>query len=685
MFPFSMSQPKRPILTMAIPVLLWVLFGMFHSCLGAEKRAAGMQDIKEIYYHIGDLHIRPNGMIETDKNDWILFDSEARKDYARHETVWFKINIPKTEGIIPWLYLITSDTDYMFFYHGHRLFADKEERHPDIRWARSCSQPLFIMLEKSATESPLYIRVQPNRFSDSNSWIDMTVGDRTVIMQRVSRSDMEGMFLSQIFIFIGLCLMAMFLIGRKEFPLFSSFGFFSICFGMYNTSLMSLLQIVLNRPTVSYYGTYFFFYLMPVGLMLFFDGLCRTYAELYRFRVFSRIILIASLIHAFLMVGLDLAGWVPVFATQKVFGLIFLATTFVLLWITLKILKKEKRDTTIIGIGSLFAALTGIHDLIFTITGTFPLGRGISNWGMFIFILSVILFMFKRFINIHRELRELNITLEERVTDRTKELENANLELNVLNEELHAALNHVKETELQLIQSEKMALLGNLVAGIAHEINSPLGSIKSNVEMEALLIESAEAKTTTCAEEILEQTSAMNRVNKLALDRIIGLVKSLKNFARLDEAELKEADLHEGIDSTLMILNNQLKTRIEIVKEYGVIPQVYCHPQQLNQVFLNILLNAIQAIDKNGRITIRTSYENGLVRISFKDTGHGIPPENLPKIFKAGFTTKDPHEGTGLGLSISQELIRKNHGQIHVKSEPGKGTEFIIELPVLES
>ena len=165
-------------------------------------------------------------------------------------------------------------------------------------------------------------------------------------------------------------------------------------------------------------------------------------------------------------------------------------------------------------------------------------------------------------------------------------------------------------------------------------------------------------------------------------ERITKIVRVLKNFARLDEAEFQEADIHEGLDSTLTLLNHQIKDRVDVVKDYGDIGKIQCYPNRLNQVFMNVLNNASQAIQERGTISIKTSIEKGKVNIRIVDDGEGIKKENLEKIFDPGFTTRGVGVGTGLGLSISYNIIKDHHGEIKVKSDLGKGTEILIILPM---
>ena len=239
--------------------------------------------------------------------------------------------------------------------------------------------------------------------------------------------------------------------------------------------------------------------------------------------------------------------------------------------------------------------------------------------------------------------------------------------------ELTRTLKELQDTQLKLINSEKMASLGQLVAGVAHEINTPIASIKSNNEIATKLISKIEDVN------ISDVLREINTIDKEAIERINRLVVSLRKFVRLDEAELQEADINKELDLTLDLIRHETKNRITIVKNYGELPPIKCYPNMLNQVFMNILVNGAQAIETTGEITIDTTYEKNNLIVKIKDTGCGIKePE---KIFFAGYTTKGVGVGTGLGLAISQKIIEKHEGKIEVNSRVNEGSEFIITIP----
>lgn len=241
--------------------------------------------------------------------------------------------------------------------------------------------------------------------------------------------------------------------------------------------------------------------------------------------------------------------------------------------------------------------------------------------------------------------------------------------------ELQLALKELKDTQLQLINSEKMASLGQLIAGVAHEINTPLASINSNNSIITKLIKQIED------EELAETFKEINELDKEAVQRINNIVKSLKKFVRLDESEQQEADINKEIDLTLELIRHETKNKVEIIKNYGDIPLIKCYPNMLNQVFMNVLVNACQSIKNKGKIIIDTAFEAGNLTVKIKDTGSGIKKEELDKIFSAGYTTKGVGVGTGLGLAISDKIIQKHKGKILVNSELGVGSEFIITIP----
>jgi signal transduction histidine kinase len=250
-----------------------------------------------------------------------------------------------------------------------------------------------------------------------------------------------------------------------------------------------------------------------------------------------------------------------------------------------------------------------------------------------------------------------------------------------------------RQMQERLAVQEKMASLGSLVAGVAHEVNNPIGSIigAADVSVRCIrklndLVQDIEGHDDIKQDPRLEKASRLlfenNRVITEAGTRIAEMVRSLKNFARLDEADFQKTDIHDGIENTLRLVHHEFKNKVTVITEYGDIPNIDCYPSQLNQVFMNLFVNAAHSIDEQGMVMIRTSADGENVYVKVSDTGKGIPAEDIGKVFDPGFTTKGGlGVGTGLGLSVCYNIMQKHHGTISVKSEVGRGTEFTLTLP----
>lgn len=305
-------------------------------------------------------------------------------------------------------------------------------------------------------------------------------------------------------------------------------------------------------------------------------------------------------------------------------------------------------------------------------------------------------------IRLHLQLRKLNQNLEQQVAERTSDL--------------NRMVQDLKQTQMQLVQSEKMSTLGQLVAGVAHEINNPVNFIYGNLGpandysqdllelIDVICQEHPELSPVVQGkmedidlEFIEDDLPKLLKSMKVGAERIRDIVLSLRNFSRIDEAEMKPVEIHEGIDSTLLILHNRLKAKpdfpeIKVIKEYGNLPEIECYASQVNQVFMNLLSNSIDAFEdksiknkeKSPTIRIKTQrMSENSISIIIHDNGPGIPEPNQAKLFDAFFTTKPIGKGTGLGLAISYQIIVEKHGgTIRCESLVGKGTQFTIELPI---
>jgi len=288
------------------------------------------------------------------------------------------------------------------------------------------------------------------------------------------------------------------------------------------------------------------------------------------------------------------------------------------------------------------------------------------------------------------------------------ELKKAAEELTRKNLRLNEALAALKRSQAKVLHQEKMASIGQLAAGVAHEIDNPIGFISSNLStlgkylsrLSGFLAVQSECIAAGASPERVEsvrQQQASLKIDYIVKDledlvresldgaeRVRSIVSDLKSFSRVDESEFKRADINECLRSTINIAWNEIKYKATLEKELGEIPQTRCYPQQLNQVFMNLLVNAAHAIEDRGVITVRSWEEDGNICVTVADTGQGIPEANLNRIFEPFFTTKEVGKGTGLGLSITYDIVKKHNGEITVRSEPGKGTVFTVRIPVVE-
>jgi len=294
--------------------------------------------------------------------------------------------------------------------------------------------------------------------------------------------------------------------------------------------------------------------------------------------------------------------------------------------------------------------------------------------------------------------------LEQLVEQRTEEFKQASLAL-------QREIDERKLLESQLVQSEKLASLGQLAAGVAHEINNPIGFVSSNLgtldgyfgklqeildayraSEEAIASDELAARLKTLREQIeldflCEDIPLLIKESKEGIGRVGQIVKDLKDFSRVDSSEQWQwANLQQGIESTLNIVANELKYKADVIKQYAQLPEIECLPSQINQVIMNLIVNASQAIGaERGTITLRSGVEAQRVWLEVSDTGSGIAPQNLQKIFDPFFTTKPIGQGTGLGLSLSYGIVKKHRGEISVRSEVGVGTTFRVELPIRQT
>ena len=296
---------------------------------------------------------------------------------------------------------------------------------------------------------------------------------------------------------------------------------------------------------------------------------------------------------------------------------------------------------------------------------------------------------------------------QEELIKKNSEIERNRKDIQLTLERLKKSHEELKTSQLKILQQEKMASIGQLAAGVAHEVNNPMSFISSNLETMGKYVNRMIDFIQTQSEAVksLNNPAVIRKINKkrkdLKLDyimedmkvmlkesldgseRVKGIVHELNCFSRMDEKEYKDADINECIESAITIVWNELKYKSTLEKNYGNLPLTKCYTRQINQIFVNLLINAVNSIAKRGVITIKTWHGGNSVWVDVSDTGCGIPRENLAKIFEPFFTTKDVGKGTGLGLSITYEIVWRHKGEITVKSEVGKGTSFTVRIPIV--
>jgi PAS domain S-box-containing protein len=297
--------------------------------------------------------------------------------------------------------------------------------------------------------------------------------------------------------------------------------------------------------------------------------------------------------------------------------------------------------------------------------------------------------------------------MEEELIRKNKEIDENRKHIQLALERLEKTYEELKASQLKILQQEKMASIGQLAAGVAHELNNPMSFISSNlgtldkyvhrlidfIGTQSEIIESFKNKAAVKKidekrkelklDYILEELKVMLKESLDGSDRVKKIVYELNCFSRMDEEEYKEADINECIESAIIIVWNELKYKTTLEKNYGNLPRTKCYARQINQIFVNLLINAVNSIADKGVIKIKTWNKDGSIWMEVSDTGVGIPRQNLIKIFEPFFTTKDAGKGTGLGLSITYEIVQRHKGEIAVKSEVGRGTTFTIRIPAV--
>ncbi len=621
--------------------------------------------------------------VDPDNPDWEPVSSPAyRRPPDNQHFHWLRIRLPQAKWPESVLYLPSVFLNVQIFFEDRLLYSFGPFQ-PSFSNRFSPFIPHRVQLPSECYGKFLYLRM----FSDV-PYINGIEGDVYLAAQEsllpwLIKKDM-GTFLVSVFcIILGLFALATCFDRSQKRPFAAlSFGFFSVFIGLGFLSRIQSLLWLAHAPAFWYFALFTSFFLFPAALVAFAEVVIGPGYKLYLRRLWQ-----AHIILFLPALVLDLTGILYIPQIAGFLRFIWALDTVSVLTAAMFAALRGKLEARIMlwGIGS-FSVLA-LHDMFGA-----PLGIWLMPAGTFVFIISLGVILFQRFTKNSRRLQLYSRELEEK----SQRLEEAKLELEdysrTLESKVEERTQQVREKHAQLVQSSKMAALGSLVAGVAHEINTPVGAINSmhNTLKRAInKLKSQLSSSLSEAEEdhrgikrSLQAVDEANQVISSGTERVIEIVKRLRSFARLDEAELKDADINEGLEDTLTMIHHEIKHNISVHKDFGELPKISCYPGRLNQVFLNLLINARQAIKSEGMIFICTRKKDQAISVKIRDTGTGISPDNLKKIFDPGFTTKGVGVGTGLGLSICYQIIQEHRGEIKVESELGKGTTFTLLLPV---
>jgi len=627
---------------------------------------------------------------------WLDNESAKAHQPADHDDImWIRFTIPEGEWHQPILYFpqvlisfeIYADTTLIY---QHAEFA------PDDN-LKFCSMTSYIVpLPDAPSGTVISCRIySPYRkfIGISTQHRQILLGQQDDVVHHLFYDNVDSLILGSLFFFAGIISLAIFLL-RFHYRIWYllSFAMLACNIGIFyilSDAITSLLGI---SPRLTYYLGLFSFVAFPVGLYTFLEQITGEHKVLRRLWQFH-------LLYLAVVIPLDVTNIVLLPESGAYYSMAFAASTVIGMIIVGRAMMRGSRQARIFGIGFSVFALTGLHDLLAGLN-VIPLWHWLSHWGMLVLILHLTYILEQTYSSNLRKLRvtahelkrktdmleEYSANLEQRVADRTRDLATKN-------EQLVETMRDLKDAQAQMVMQDKMASLGNLVAGVAHELNTPMGAVVSaaDVETRCIKILDKALDESTDIDELRASTrfqrartsllSSSELINS-GSQRIAAILASLKSFVRLDEGAFQEVDLHEGLDSTLTLLHHETKNHVEVIKDYGDLPRLGCNAGQINQVFMNVLANAVQAIDDQGTITIATACSDDEVTIRIADTGRGIAAPDRERIFDPGYTTRGVGVGTGLGLSICYRIMQDHGGRIEVESVPGQGTVIELGLPV---
>jgi signal transduction histidine kinase len=517
------------------------------------------------------------------------------------------------------------------------------------------------------------------------------VGSRDDLLSFIVWNSIDRFVLGALFMLLGLMSFDLYMHRwHRRVQHYITFGIFTFSIGLAFWASAELTQFIIGSPfvrfTIAGIGLYFF----PVGLFSFYEQIVE-----YRHEMILRRIWQFFLIYGIILFTLQLTGVVGSgLFFYLIWGIVLIGSIVVGLGYGIWGATTGGMSSRVFNIGFIVIILFIGHDILFLLD-IIPYYHWLSPWGVLFFVLAITHIIERREAEgqeklelYSRELQAYSETLEHKVMDRTRVLE-------AQKDELETVLETLRATQNQLVMKEKLASLGQVVAGVAHEINNPMGAIQSASDVSRRAVDritsilrrydllSLSDSDRSRLDRAMSALADNNEVIDRAGHRVGRILKGLKEFAQLDEAVFqRDVDIHNGLDNTLLLLEHKLGTRIRIRRNYQKLPRIACYPSRLNQVFMNVLINAIEAIDESGEIGVATYSTDEHVVIVISDTGRGIHPDQIKNVFDPGYTTKGRGVGTGLGLATSYTIVQHHGGVLEVSSTPGEGTHVHIELPL---
>ncbi len=660
----------------------------------ASASDSALSPIREIsgdswYYRWGDSPVDDQGVPlwvydDTASPGWkpVKDDPDFQKNPQKHQIVWLLTQLPEGNWQQPNLFLYGTSQSFEVYFH-HRLIYRSGEFRPSAQSKYLSGKLRYIPLDNAVRGETLFLRVyaedaHPDRILQNT----MLLGSQMDITRKIIRAGAELFILGLLFIFVGSFSVFIYFRRRaqKPYPVIS-LGIFASCVGVFYLALSPISELFVESAAILYYCGLIAFFSFPIGLYMFIEQISENgdsfIRRLWQFHIFVVVVLLL----------LDITHVIPMSKASSFFGLLLLFGISVGFYRIGKGKYHRGSESKALNIGVVILAVSGLHDVLAGY-GVIPQWHAIFPWGVFAFILCLGYILESRFAQAQRSLEAYSKELE----TKSRELEVSNEKLEeysqTLEERVEERTRQLRETQDQLIMQEKMASLGNLVAGVTHEMNNPIGAIHSAADIAnrgvRRLRNLLQTDRSRYDQQELQQSinilESNHQVIATASKRITRIIESLRLFSRLDEATFQKVDLHESIDNALDLLQYELRDKIAVIKDYAEIPRIQGYASELNQALMHLLRNAVQAIEDQGTIRITTTSGEAGVSVKISDTGKGIPSEHLSRIFDPGFTTRGV--GVGLGLSIVYRIIKRHQGDIKVESEIGKGTEVTVILPV---